>query len=65
MAEDEKPGDEDKPTDVTEAEDAEPAAAEDAVASQPAGGGLRNRRPGKNGTSRWRRRLRGGVAVED
>jgi hypothetical protein len=55
---------EEKPAEEAPADD-EPPAAEDTLASEPARGGLRTRRPGKAGASRWRRRLRGGVAVED
>ncbi|MCW2654693.1 MAG: hypothetical protein JWR32_5669 [Mycobacterium sp.] len=51
--------------DDTPAAEEDPPAADDTVASEPARGGLRNRRPAKTGTSRWRRRMRGGVPVED
>jgi outer membrane biosynthesis protein TonB len=62
-AEEDKPADE-KSADSTEPADDELPDTEDTAESEPARGGLRNRRPAKSGTSRWRR-LRGGVAVED
>ena len=60
----------DKPAEVTaeaaEPEDTAEPEPEDTADSEPESGGLRNRRPaGKTETSRRRRRLRGGVAVED
>jgi hypothetical protein len=62
-AEEDKPAEE-KSADSTEPADDELPDTEDTAESEPARGGLRNRRPAKSGTSRWRR-LRGGVAVED
>lgn len=59
------PADDDTPADGDTPADDEQPPADDTVASEPAGGGLRNRRPAKTGTSRWRRRLRGGVPVEE
>jgi hypothetical protein len=52
---------------AAEDKDDETPAAEDTGAGEPGRGGLRNRRPaGKTETpSRWRRRSRGGVAVDD